>query len=736
MLRSTNFKSLIFLLIFACSGLGAQTLISEQGLNAPQEKDPVLRADGQVLFFTRPNFENNKGTDNAADIWITNRFPDGSWGRALNPGSPINSFAHDRALAVSPDGTRLAVLRTGTVGYIDLLETSGRNWRVLSTWMLPADVATRYDLTFDPNGQQLIYSAYDQGNLNLFRREALPNGLWARPEALNDLNGPGNETGPSLASDGRTLYFQRDGNRWFRQSSPGTRPVVAAIPGSVTQFSAALNGREIIAVVPTGATGDHLQVLSAASPDLPPAGEVLRGQLPTPPPMGEDVVRIALNNGESLTVRPDVLQRYSVYLRTGENLVGPAMNNQRFGNDLATTQSVNTSSSERSRIEAGIARRQRELDRLDRDRRAFDLASPKTEDPELAALRDQYRSINGDTLPPRTTAKGSGSATDTRYAAELSELEQMKAKFRRQQNEKLNQRSRSNYNWSGNESAQPTTAAPSAPRMEESDYRPANPTQNTAARERAYQDSLRIAAEIRAGLQRDNSPRVYERESWEYQVREGLPREEPLSPAEVTRLDTDYQRKLSELEALRSELQRLDGTAPPASTNNQSAGYDRSAGQQWSTKGNTYSNTTPPAPQTYGQPNTTAPQTPATAYGAPGLQAPAAGSRNAPSTTGLRGAPMPAGISFILNTAYPDSRGYSGLDQLLGLLQQSTSVLEIRVHTPADLTPRAAQLLSEERAITIRNFLADKGVPSTNYRVIGFGNNVTGQQGERVEVVR
>jgi outer membrane protein OmpA-like peptidoglycan-associated protein len=97
---------------------------------------------------------------------------------------------------------------------------------------------------------------------------------------------------------------------------------------------------------------------------------------------------------------------------------------------------------------------------------------------------------------------------------------------------------------------------------------------------------------------------------------------------------------------------------------------------------------------------------------------------------------MPAGISFIPNTAYPNSRGYTGLDQLLGLIQQSTSVLEIRVHTPLDLDPRAAQLLSEERAITIRNFLADKGISSTNYKVIGFGNNITGQQEERVEVIR
>ncbi|TXF88668.1 OmpA family protein [Neolewinella aurantiaca] len=717
--------SLIFLIFMTCSGLGAQVMISQQGLEAPQEKDPVLRADGQVLFFTRPNFENNKGTDNAADIWITNRNADGSWGRALNPGSPINSFAHDRALAISPDGNRLAVLRTGAVSYIDLLETSGRNWRVLDTWTLPDDVAPRYDLTFDPNGQQLIYSAYDQGNLNLFRREALPNGLWASPEAIKELNGPGNETGPNLAADGRTLYFQRDGNRWFNQTSPGGQPRPVAIPGSVTQFSPALNGRQIIAVVKVGSAGDHLQLLSAEAADLPPAGEVVLGQLHAPPPLGEDLSRITLNTGESLSVRPDILQRYAVFLRTDESLVGAAAGGQTSTGELATTQGVRSPASDRSRIEAGIARRQRELDRLDRDRRKFDLVAPKTEDPELAALRSQYREVSGDTLPPATTAKG----TDTRYAAELSELERMKAKFRRQQNEKLEQRNRGSHNWSAKGTTpQPATAAPEVPSIGDS-YRPIDPAGVAAARERAYQDSLRLAAEIRAGLQRDKSPRVYERDTWENEVRQGLPRKEPLSPAEVTRLDADYQRKLSELEALRAELHRLDGTTP---TNTQPAVSAPPTGQRWSAKGDPYNRTA--TPQSYGQPSagTTSQRTAPNQYSAA-----ASGSYNSgAATTKPGGAPMPAGISFIPNTAYPDSRGYTGLDQLMGLIQQSTSVLEIRVHTPLDLDPRAAQLLSEERATTIRNFLNSKGIPAANYKVIGFGNNITGQQGERVEVVR
>lgn len=726
--RLTYVNLLIFLLYLIGSGLEAQTIISQQGLNAPQEKDPVLRADGQVLFFTRPDFENNKGTDNAADIWIINRFANGSWGRALNPGSPINSFAHDRALAVSPDGSRLAVLRTGAVSYIDLLETSGRNWRILATWTLPKEVYPRYDLTFDPNGQQLIYSAYDQGNLNLFRREALPNGLWSRPEALNELNGPGNETGPSLAADGRTLYFQRDGGRWFRQFSPGVRPEAVAIPGSVSQFSPSLNSREIVAVVRTRSAGEHLQLISASIADLPPFGEIVRGQLSTPPPPGEDVTNISLNSGESLSVRPDELQCYAVFLRTDERLLGATANNKAVADGLPTAQIINAPSFNRNRLEARITRRQREFNRLDRERRTYDLLALKVEDPELAALRDQYRAASGDTLPPRTTAKGT--RPNSRYATELSELDRMKAKFRRQQNEKLKQRRRGNHSWSGKKTSTPTTAPPNVPHIKES-YRLVDPAAVASAHEHAYQDSLHLTAEIRAGLQPNNSPRVYERETWENQIREGLPITEPLSPSEIAELDADYQRKLSELEILRAELQQLDETSAPV--NNQPSTYSPAADQRWTAKDDLANRTT--TPYTYDQPTSPAPRNQAVTYEtAKDKTSTAADYSN--SSTGLRGAPMPAGISFIPNTAYPNSRGYTGLDQLLGLIQQSTSVLEIRVHTPLDLDPRAAQLLSEERAITIRNFLADKGISSTNYKVIGFGNNITGQQEERVEVIR
>lgn len=743
MLRHAAFLSLILLFCFPCTGLEAQQFFSMQGTNAPAEIDPLLRPDGQELFFTRPKFTSNKGSDNAADIWTVSRYADGSWGRPLNPGSPINSFAHDRALAFSPDGNRLAVLRTGAVSFLEILEKSGRNWRILDSWPLPEGVAPRYDVTFDLNALQLIYSTYDGGNLDLYRRDALSNGMWSAPKEIRETNGPGNETAPALAADGRTLYFRRDGGQWFRRDAPGLFPVSVSIPSTIQQFSASLSSAEIIAALPATATKKkHLALLSAIPSDMPAPVVLERGYLAGPPPPGEQTARIALTDGQLLTIYPDALNRYSVFLRAGEALavdssLPPRINNGRPQGSLATTGAEVSGEIDRQQLQAGIARRQRELDRLDAERRKYDLVAPKTDDPELSALRDQYQRSTmspSDTIPPSSrSAKGSSSKDP--YAAELAELERMKAKFRQQQNEKLGQRTTTSHQWSEKSAAPaPATAARKVPSIGDS-YRSPTPVVRTQAeKERAYNDSLRFAAEVRAGLKRDNTPRVYERASWENQVRQGLPRTQPLSPEEVAQLDADYQQQLNELEALRAELRRLDSepAAQPA-TYGQPAAPNRPAARTWDAKG---------------APTTSAPATGTSPYSRPATptkydaRTPASltsreviPEATTPRSPGL-GAPMPAGISFIPNTAYPDSRGYTGLDQLVGLIQQSTSILEIRVHTPAKLDPRAAQLLSEERATTIRNFLVNKGIAPNNYQVVGYGNNLTGEQGERVEVLR
>jgi len=730
MLRFIYIKLPILLFCFLSGGLSAQVWISQTGTSSPREIDPLLRPDGRALFFTRPDYATNKGTDDAADIWIINRNDDGSWGRALNPGSPINTFAHDRPLGISPDGSRLAVLRTGGASYIDLLETSGRNWRIIDSWPLPDDVDQRFDITFNANAQTIIYSAYNNGQLDLFRRVGLSNGRWAATEPLAQLNGPGNETGPSLSPDGRTLYFRRDGGRWFLQPDRGERAVSTGLSAGIRQFTPALGPREAVAVVvENGSIGERLKLVPVSHEDLPAPARLTRRFLPDALPPGEFTTRVGLEKGDFLVVRPDALRRYSVFLRQGELLANSTgidpLNSGNAPNlgSLATIGGMNGAATERSRLEAGISRRQDELNRLDAERRKFDLVAPKTEDPELAALRTRYQNSlvsPADTMPPRSrTSKGDANAR--RYAAELDELERMKAKFRKQQNDKLDQRNGGDYEWS----REPEAAIKAATGIGET-YRPLDPDRRAADPERAYQDSIRLSAEISAGLASDKAPRAYQRQPWENEVRRGLPRNEPVSANESAVLDQNYQRQLDELEAMRAKLRQLDAPPTPVtSTSGRKTRPSSSSTPDWSAK-------SPAARQPAVRQNAPAPRRAADDYPTTSTSAAEKYRQPAVSETGV----LPASISFIPNTAYPDGAGYTGLDQLIGIIQRSTSVVEIRVHTPKTLDRRAAQLLSEERAMSITNFLREQGVAPGNYRVIGFGNNLTGLEGERVEVLR
>lgn len=698
----------LFLALVLSAGLSAQKSVGSEGSQGYTATHPVFHPGGTTLYFTRPNHPGNKGTDNAADVWVRQRNADGSWGRVINPGSPVNSFRPDRVVGISPDGNRLAVWRGGLRPDLDILETTGRSWRVTASWPLPAD-ATAGDLVFDLNANELLYARAG----DLYARRLTAAG-WSAAAPRVAANGPAAEGRPVLAADGRTLYFRRDANRWYRQDNPGQRPRAVAIPSSANYLAIAPNDEQII----IGDDG-RLLVLTPAAQDLPPAARLVRGYLPEPLPADQETAGFSLEDGTLLAVRPDALGRYTLFLRNGERLLtGPAP----AGGAAASAGALSPTdlATDLYRLREGIASRQADLERLAAERRKYELVAPSREDTELTALQNSYARLQGnsfaDTVPP---------ARDDRYAAELSELERMKAKFRRQQDDRLNRRSGGGNDWSAPTTT--TTAKGGSPSA-------TNRLPTSAAQH--HQDSLRYASGVAAGLRADKSPRVYEREAWENEVRQGLPHQEPLSPEEVARLDVEYQRQLAELETLRAKLRQMEGygtppaeqSAPPRST---------APARDWSAR-------SPVATTPAVYPSNTAPRyAPATPSSAPAPPPPSQsaapptyGRSAAAPPTAPTGVAMPAGISFIPNTAYPDSRGYRGLDGLIALVSQSSTAVEVRVHTRLDQSPRAAQLLSEERATTIRNHLLKAGLPAESFRVIGFGNNLTGAEGPRVEVIR
>ena len=192
-------------------------------------------------------------------------------------------------------------------------------------------------------------------------------------------------------------------------------------------------------------------------------------------------------------------------------------------------------------------------------------------------------------------------------------------------------------------------------------------------------DTVQLRSSVRSGLYQPAQPALDERTDWERRMQRDLPQEEPVAADEAIHLDAEYARQLDELEELRAKLRQSRGEAPAAP---------------------------------------------------PPVFEPSAVTAKSP----IAREPAPAGVTFITNTAYPNAAGYGALDALAEQIRGASGVVEIRVHTARKLDPRAAQLLSEERALTIRNHLLEAGIARENFRVVGYGNHESAA-GERVELI-
>ncbi|WP_116107158.1 OmpA family protein [Lewinella sp. IMCC34191] len=505
--------------------LGCLTLAGQDRAADPiRERDPVITAAGDVLYFTRPEYRWNQGPDDQPDIWMRCRDKQGKWNPAINPGSPINSFGPDRLLHVSVDGNRLAVLRGGAAATVDLLERSGRNWRIVDGWELPADVRDLDNLTFNANSLTLVYTAPARGGTDqdLYVRRAAIDGTWSPAEPLEKVNNESDEGSPQFASDGRTLLFRRSG-KWWQQADRGEAATKTDIASRFLQ----------VAVGPSAAMGmtdevgrdERIAELYASEADLIAPAKLHFASLGTPPAPGDLTATVPLSSGVSLRVQPDVLGRYAIYLRDGEvdfpTSSVPKIDQRQTPGSLASVNSLPVS--DRSGyLRRNLARRQRELAQLNELRQRLAFTGPQPL-PASAIV---------DTLPPGTTEKG-GNTTRSRYADDLSELERMKEKFRQQQRERMRRRDQSAVLpfTVGEVEAPPAGQVPSAV------------------------DSSVLRANVQSGLYAPQPAPLTAHRKWERNLRDDLPNTGSLSASEIARLDAEYARQMEEIEALRQQLQ-------------------------------------------------------------------------------------------------------------------------------------------------------------------------------------
>jgi len=127
-------------------------------INGPDtwEAQPSLSADGKTLYFASARAES---IQQSIDIYYSEKQPDGSWGKAINCGRPINTIGNDKAPFMHSDSKNLYFVsqcsqeRLGAGGY-DLFYTRQNDD---GTWDIPKNMG--YPINTEGDEEGIIVSA-------------------------------------------------------------------------------------------------------------------------------------------------------------------------------------------------------------------------------------------------------------------------------------------------------------------------------------------------------------------------------------------------------------------------------------------------------------------------------------------------------------------------------------------------------------------------------------------------
>ena len=190
---------------------------------------PVISADEYTLIFTsrRPNTTGGKVYKGDGmyfeDIYMSRKDVDANtWLPPENMGENVNTDKHDASVGMSPDGQQLFIYRSSkkrkqVEGHIYTSDWIDDAWT--EPVELPEGLTSNYvELSASITGDEnVMYFSSNRpggkGGFDIYQVKKLPNGEWALPRNLEQLNTPEDDDAPFIHSDNRTLYFSSKGHK-------------------------------------------------------------------------------------------------------------------------------------------------------------------------------------------------------------------------------------------------------------------------------------------------------------------------------------------------------------------------------------------------------------------------------------------------------------------------------------------------------------------------------------------
>jgi OmpA-OmpF porin, OOP family len=196
------------------------------------ELNPLLSPDGKTLYFSRKNHPDNVGgVKDTEDIWYSELGSDGKWQLAKNIGPQFNNNKPNFINSISsptPDGQAVVMLLGNR--YLDKGKMEAGvsiSTKVGNSWTKPKPMMIDDEYNYSDKANYflantrkvLLMSAEredSKGERDLYVSFIKNDSTWSKPLNLGDVvNTLGDESGPFLASDDKSLYFSSTGFSGF-----------------------------------------------------------------------------------------------------------------------------------------------------------------------------------------------------------------------------------------------------------------------------------------------------------------------------------------------------------------------------------------------------------------------------------------------------------------------------------------------------------------------------------------
>jgi OmpA-OmpF porin, OOP family len=190
-----------------------------------REIKPMLTRDKKTIYFSRRGHEDNiGGVDDLEDIWLTdfdNTIDD--WGKAKNIGEPLNNIDPNFISSFLLESEELLILGNEYLnggmryGISKTRRTSRTSWTYPENLKIFNDLNVHENVNFwlTADSEILLISEEGRGTegfRDLYVSFLQKDGLWTEPMHMgSSINTAGEEEGPYLMPDKKTLFFTSNG---------------------------------------------------------------------------------------------------------------------------------------------------------------------------------------------------------------------------------------------------------------------------------------------------------------------------------------------------------------------------------------------------------------------------------------------------------------------------------------------------------------------------------------------